>query len=189
MTFLFLDTLLLGSSSIFLGMYLWRRVNPRLRFTATLVLLLTPLAILIDHGNPQVNFLTLSFFLLAVRFALSSHFCISACLAILSVFSKVTALSVMLPFGVLVLARLYHSEYYQDLSHLKKLLYLLKIALICGLTYLIIHFPLLGTWGYDSMILNIFPFARYITEQPLPNLIRFIHFHIKTMEFIATDSH
>ena len=121
-TFLFLDTLLLGSSSVFLGMYLWRRVNPRLRFTATLVLLLTPLAILIDHGNPQVNFLTLSFFLLAVRFALSSHFCISASLAILSVFSKVTAMAVMPPFAVLVVARLYHSQYYPEFSKSWKLL-------------------------------------------------------------------
>ena len=108
MTFLFLDTLLLGSSSIFLGMYLWRRVNPRIRFTATLILLMTPLAILIDHGNPQVNFLTLSLFFLAVRFALSSHFCISASIGILAVFSKVTAVAVMPPFGMLVLARLYH---------------------------------------------------------------------------------
>ena len=116
MTFLILDILLLGSSTICLSNYMWRRVNPRLRFTATLVLLLTPLAILIDHGNPQVNFLTLSFFLLAVRYALSSNFSLSASFAILSVSSKITALSIMLPFPVFVVARLYHSQYYPELS-------------------------------------------------------------------------
>ena len=89
-----------------LGTYLWRKINPRLRFCATLVLLLTPLAILIDHGNPQVNFLPLALFMLAVRFALSNHFALSAIMAILAVNSKVAALCVMAPFAVLVLSRL-----------------------------------------------------------------------------------
>ena len=117
MTFLMLDTFLLGSAILSVGTYLWRRVNPRLRFSATLILLITPLGIVIDHGNPQVNFLSISFFFFAFRFALSQHYALSASIAVVAVFSKVTALSVMIPFGVLVLSRLYHSKYFPDSSN------------------------------------------------------------------------
>ena len=107
LTFLLFDTLFLGSGSLCVGLYLWRKVNPRLRFSATLMLVLTPMTIVIDHGNPQVNFLSLGIFLFAFRYALSSQFAISAALAVCAVSSKVTTISVMLPFVVLVLARLY----------------------------------------------------------------------------------
>ena len=134
--FVIFDSLLLGTACLTLAQFLWRKVNSRLRFCVTLILLLNPILMIVDHGNPQVNFLMVSFFLLAVRFALSSHFALSASFALLSVFSKITALSVMPSFAVLVLARLYHSK----ASNCAKLISLARIGIAVVFTFLVIHF-------------------------------------------------
>ena len=154
--FVIFDSLLLGTACLTLAQYLWRKVNPRLRFCVTLILLLNPILMIVDHGNPQVNFLMVSFFLLAVRFALSSHFALSASFALLSVFSKITALSVMPSFAVLVLARLYHSK----ASNCAKLISLARIGIAVVFTFLVIHYQLLISGTFFDMYAVLFQFNR-----------------------------
>lgn len=103
-TFVFFDAIFFGFSTFFLTSYIWRKINPRLRFGGVLLVLLTPLVVHVDHSNPQVNFLPLAFFILAVRFSLSSHYAMSACFATLALLTKVTIMCVMPPFAVFVLA-------------------------------------------------------------------------------------
>ncbi len=136
------------------------------------MLLLSPLALAIDHGNPQINFLSLSFFLVAIRFALSSNFVVSAPFALLAVLSKITALSCILPFPVFVLAHLYHSK----ASLLKSLLYLLAIAGAVLSLFLLLHYPLLASGTFDAMMSRVFPYHRILIEQVLPNFTWLISF-------------
>ena len=164
LTFLISDTLLLGSASLSVAHSLWPRVNRRLRFSAALMIALTPMAILIDHGNPQVNFLSLGFFLFAFRFALSSHFALSAAFAVCAVSSKVTAVSVMLPFLVLVLSRLFHSPH----SLFSKFCDLLRICLSAVSAFSLLHLPLVLSGSFSDMLLAVFPFGRGIVEMKNP---------------------
>ena len=50
--FVTFDALILGPAILFLTSYLWKTLNLRIRFAATLIVLLTPLDVHVDHSNP-----------------------------------------------------------------------------------------------------------------------------------------
>ena len=105
--FSFFDTLIYGLGCVVVANYYWRKVNPRLRFPAVLLMILTPHLLISDQGNTQTNFLAVGLFLFSFRAALSNNFALSAVIAVLSSFSKQTVLCMYPPFLVITLSRIY----------------------------------------------------------------------------------
>lgn len=140
------------SAVFYTAEFIWRRVNPWLRFCATVIFLFSPVKLFIDHVNQQINYLPMSFFLLSLRAALSSHFALSAALGALCVLSKHTYVILFLPFVVFTLSRLSRLP-----SKSAILLKLIKISLSALLTASIVLLPFILSGSLSSLIRRLMP--------------------------------
>lgn len=83
---LLLDCLCLFSATIVFGLQYWKRLHPKLRFSAIFMLLFSPTLVLTNHGIFSLNFMAMGLILFSVTAALSSYFTISGALFICAVF-------------------------------------------------------------------------------------------------------
>ena len=180
----------------FRGFY--KGIQPDIRNTAMLLVMISPQLILIDYGHFQYNNVMLGFMLVAFSLAVEGFYSISAIFIALAVNFKIMALYYALPFlvfwvvSVYDLAKKESYRYNQDVRNIIKIgtfvINMSSIAVFGIATCVLLWYPWLTYEDFLLVLQRIFPFQRGVFEDKVATFWCIASTVIKFKEYFSVGT-